>query len=96
MTLPPNSNHQRVPGRPIANLASEQCDQRLRHSQPARLSPQNAAFLHAALLRQPEIRPDVVERARTLLHDPDYPSLEVLRNVAAQILCSPDFSEVEN
>jgi predicted metal-dependent RNase len=53
-------------------------------------------FLRAELKRQPEIRPDVVARARTLLRDPDYPRIEILRNVASQILESPDLSEDES
>lgn len=57
------------------------------------ISTENAEFLRAELKRQPEIRAEVVERARALLMDPSYPNLEVLRSVAAQILGSPDQSE---
>ncbi|MEO5959538.1 MAG: hypothetical protein ABIZ49_08075 [Opitutaceae bacterium] len=57
------------------------------------VSTENAAFLRAALQRQPEIRPEVVERARALAVDPNYPPREVLQNVAQQILSSPDLSE---
>jgi hypothetical protein len=61
-----------------------------------RISTENAAFLHAALERQPEIRPEVVERARALAADPNYPPREVLQHVAQQILNSPDLSEEQS
>ncbi len=57
------------------------------------ISTESAAFLRSELARQPEIRPEVVERARALAADPNYPPVEVLRNVAEQILNSPDLSE---
>ena len=60
---------------------------------PVQLSTGAAAFLRAELDRQVEIRPDVVDRARALAADPNYPSLDVLRKVAEQILTSPDLSE---
>lgn len=60
---------------------------------PDRISTENAAFLRAELQRQPEIRPEVVARARALAEDPNYPPAEALRQVAEQILGSPDLSE---
>lgn len=60
---------------------------------PDRISTENAAFLKSELDRQPEVRPEVVERARALAADPNYPSTEVVRNVAQQILGAPDLSE---
>lgn len=57
------------------------------------LSTDNAAFLRAELERQPEIRPEVVERARALAADSNYPSREVLNKVSAMILKSADLSE---
>lgn len=57
------------------------------------ISTENAQFLRAELKRQPEVRQEVIERARALLMDPSYPNLEVLRTVAAQILSAPDLSE---
>lgn len=62
---------------------------------PDQISTESAAFLRAELQRQPEVRPEVVARARDLLADPSYPSMEVLRDVAGQILNSPDLSEDE-
>ena len=50
-------------------------------------------FLRSELIRQPEIRPDVVARARALAADPNYPPMETLRAVALQILRAPDLSE---
>lgn len=65
-------------------------------SRPDQISTAHIAFLRGALQRQPEIRPDVVERARALAADPNYPSPAVLKNVAEQILRSPDLSEDES
>jgi hypothetical protein len=58
-----------------------------------RFSPEHSAALKAALTAQPEIRPDVVERARLLASDPSYPSPAILRQVGRAILNSPDPSE---
>lgn len=58
------------------------------------LSTQHAAFLSAQLAQQPEIRPDVVARARLLAADPSYPPASVIQKVAAQILAAPDLSEI--
>ena len=57
------------------------------------LSTEHAAFLHAQLQQQPEIRPDVVARARLLAADPAYPPSSVIQKVAARILAAPDLSE---
>jgi hypothetical protein len=62
-------------------------------ARPDRLSTENAALLRAALVRQPEIRPEVVARARALATDPNYPPLSIVRLMAQQILASPDLSE---
>jgi hypothetical protein len=63
---------------------------------PDQLSTDSAAFLRSELERQPEIRPDVVERARALAADANYPSREVLSKVGEMILRSPDLSEDES
>lgn len=57
------------------------------------ISTENAAFLRAELKRQPEVRPEVVARARALAADPSYPPPQVLRSIAGQILRAPDLSE---
>jgi hypothetical protein len=57
------------------------------------VSTEHAAFLRSELERQPEIRPEVVERARALAADPSYPPVEIMRHVASQILAAPDLSE---
>lgn len=56
-------------------------------------STENSSALRVALSRQPEIRPEVVERGRALAADSSYPSADILRNVGKVILNSPDFSE---
>lgn len=65
-------------------------------SRPDRISTESAVFLRAELERQPEIRPEVVARARALADDPSYPPIETLREVAKQILGSPDLTEDES
>jgi hypothetical protein len=55
-----------------------------------RFSPENTAALKSALARHPEIRPEVVARARELAADPSYPSAAILRRVGEVILGSPD------
>ena len=58
-----------------------------------RFDPTQTAALRAALTSQPEIRPEVVARARLLAADPSYPSTAILRRVGETILHSPDPSE---
>lgn len=65
-------------------------------SRPDQLSTEGAAFLRSELDRQPEIRPEVVERARALAADPNYPSKDTLRQIGAMILASPDLSADES
>jgi hypothetical protein len=57
------------------------------------LSTQNASFLRAELARQPEIRPEVLERAKALAADPNYPSHESIKKMAGLLLNSPDLSD---
>jgi hypothetical protein len=82
--------------RPEAVAAQAQPAVRPYAPRPDQISTERAAFLRAELGRQPEIRPEVVERARALAADPDYPPREILQNVAQQILNSPDLSEDES
>ena len=60
---------------------------------PDQLSTASATYLRSELARQPEIRPEVVERARALASDPNYPSPAILKHVGTTILNSPDLSE---
>jgi hypothetical protein len=53
----------------------------------------NENFLRSELRRQPEVRSEVVARARALAADPNYPPMDVLWQVAGMILASPDLSE---
>lgn len=82
--------------RPELAPTSGQATERPYTPRPDQISTENAAFLRAELQRQPEVRPEVVARARALAEDPNYPPAEVLRNVAEQILNSPDLSEDES
>jgi hypothetical protein len=45
------------------------------------------------LQQVPEIRPEVVERARALAADPTYPSAAIINRISAAIVSSPDLSE---
>ena len=63
---------------------------------PDQISTDSADYLRGALVRQPAVRPEVVERARKLASDPTYPSPEIIKRVAEQIVRSPDLSEVES
>lgn len=58
-----------------------------------RLSTDKAEQLRTALASQPEVRPEMLTRGLALAADPSYPSAEVIDNVAAQIVNSPDLSE---
>lgn len=60
---------------------------------PDKFSTESIANLRTALTSQPEIRPEVLERARALAADPHYPSRDTLRKVGEMILASPDLSE---
>ena len=57
------------------------------------VSVERIAFLRAELLRQPEIRSEVVERARALATDPNYPLPAMNLALARLILSAPDHSE---
>jgi hypothetical protein len=55
-----------------------------------RFSPENTAALKSALQNQPEVRPEVVARARALAADPSWPTPGILRHVGGMILASQD------
>jgi hypothetical protein len=57
-----------------------------------RLSTAGTDGLRAALKAQPEVRPEVVERGRTLAADPAYPSPDIIRHISALIVSSPDLA----
>jgi hypothetical protein len=79
--------------RPELLSASGPTSARLNAPRPDQISTESAAFLRAELVRQPEIRPEVVERGRALAADPSYPSSSILQSIAGKILASPDLSE---
>lgn len=76
-----------VAGKPVAQQAAVATDQ---------FSSESTLRLKQSLNLQPEIRPEVLERARALAADPDYPSKEIMRDVARQILAAPDLSEIDS
>jgi hypothetical protein len=68
---------------------------------PARSAPAPADQIHIdlsstlrlALQQSPEIRPEVVARARAIVSDSTYPSDMILRAISAVIINAPDISE---
>ena len=91
MTLPTNPI-ERSTSTPLS-CAPLNVGKRIRLPQTVQVSTASMSTLRAELNRQPEVRADVVARAKALTADPNYPSLEVLRNVADLILRAPDLSE---
>lgn len=49
--------------------------------------------LKEALRAQPEVRPEVVERARQLLADGNYPPREIIRRLSEMLMKSADLAE---
>jgi len=74
-----------VTGKPVAQQSTA--------ASSDQFSSESTLRLKETLNRQPEIRPEVLARARALAADPDYPSKEIMRDVARQILSAPDLSE---
>jgi hypothetical protein len=74
-------------GQPAPRVAAPRTDQ---------VSTESATLLQNALQRQPEIRPEIVARARALAADPGYPPTAIVRMIAQQILASPDLSDDES
>jgi hypothetical protein len=58
-----------------------------------RLSTASVDHLRAVLRDEPEVRPEAVERGRTLAADPAYPSPEIVKRISVQILNAPDPAE---
>jgi hypothetical protein len=83
-------------GRTNSVTASGQPVARPPSALPDQISTESAAFLKTALKNQPEVRPEVVDRARALAADPAYPSTEVIKHIAGKILAAPDLSEDES
>jgi hypothetical protein len=52
-----------------------------------------ASTLRTSLQAVPEVRPEVVQRARALAADPAYPSDGVISQISKAIVNSPDLSE---
>jgi hypothetical protein len=77
-------------------FATNQAATRAQVQKPDQISTESAAVLKSALSSQPEIRPDVVARAKELAADPSYPSAAIIKNVAQQIIGAPDLSEDES
>ena len=79
--------------RPDATPLSGQPALRAAKLRPDTLATTSIAALRETLAAQPEIRPEVVARAKALAADPDYPSVAIMQRIGAQILGAPDLSE---
>jgi hypothetical protein len=55
-----------------------------------RLSTESSNKVRAALAAMPEVRPEMVERGRALLADPNYPSPQIMRQIASLITPLPE------
>lgn len=86
------SSPDRTP-RPDPVSAADAAKPRVVPPRSDQVSTERAKFLRAELERQPEVRPEVVARGRQLAADPGYPSSEIVRRVAAQIIAAPDLTE---
>jgi len=65
----------------------------IHHAGSDQFSTDKTALVQAALARQSEIRPEVIERGHALAADPAYPSREIIRRVSEIILRSPDLAD---
>jgi hypothetical protein len=59
----------------------------------AGLANDDASAVQANLARDPSVRPEAMARARALLADPAYPSMEVLRGVARALVSGPALAD---
>lgn len=64
-----------------------------RPAETDRLSATSQEILKAALEAQPEVRPEVLERAQKLLIDANYPPKEIIRQLSELLIVSSDLSE---
>lgn len=90
-----SSSHGSTPLPPNFIRSAAQSGPRQPISTGEQLSTIHAENLRAALDRTPEIRPEVVERARGLAADPLYPPRQIIEDVARLITDSPDLSSQE-
>lgn len=57
------------------------------------LSASSQETLQSVLQSQPEIRPEVVERGKSLAIDANYPPKEIIRKLSEMLLQTTDLSE---
>jgi hypothetical protein len=57
------------------------------------LSASSQETLQSVLESQPEVRPEVVERGRSLAVDGNYPPKELIRKLSEMLIASNDLSE---
>ena len=78
---------------PVAAQAAANSASRPPQAPTDQIHIDKAAVLRASLQQVPEIRPEVVERARALAADPAYPSDSIISKISAKIVNSPDLTQ---
>lgn len=79
--------------RPDANLTGRQAQVRpaaVRTNDADTINVSSQATLQDALSSQPEVRPEVVERAKQLMVDANYPPKEIIRRLSEMLIKSDD------
>jgi len=96
MITPTSTSSSDHVGRPDQLAAAASPASRAIAPRADQISTKHEAFLRAALAIHPEIRADVVTRARALAADPAYPAPQIIQRIAQQIVGSPDLSVDES
>jgi hypothetical protein len=79
MNVPPVANPPAASRPAIASVQPEE----------TALSRDGSAAVSSALASEPSVRPEAMARARALLADPAYPSMDTLRQIAGALLSGP-------
>ncbi len=66
----------------LTPAANDRIETRRRHEPAEPVRFEAAAAVDSALERTPDVRPEVVERARRLVESPHYPPPETIRRIA--------------
>jgi hypothetical protein len=92
MNIDPLSTSNQLYRAQISNRENEQLQQSVQKRQDDhdRVSTELSSKVRASLESMPEIRPEVVERGRQLLSDPNYPSADIMRKIAGLITPLPE------
>jgi hypothetical protein len=81
------------PTPPCKDAISSVVGQRVLRGPADQIHIDRATALRTSLQQLPEIRPEVIARARILAADSTYPSDKIIRQISAVIIKAPDLSE---